>query len=75
MQQNSSSTTHQNPWSKKKIGALWIKKTKDGRNYLTGIAEIKLADGSIQKVPIAIYKNDFKKDQSPDFNIYQMDVL
>jgi uncharacterized protein (DUF736 family) len=75
MPQESYSNNPKNPWSKKKVGGLWIKKTKDGKNYLTGVAEIKLADGSIQKVPVCIYKNDFKKDNSPDFNIYQMDVL
>ena len=64
-----------NNWSNKKIGGFWIKKTKADRQYLSGVIEIKLKDGSIQKVNLSVYKNDFKKDNNPDFNIYQIDVL
>jgi uncharacterized protein (DUF736 family) len=64
-----------NNWSNKKIGAFWIKKTKADKQYLSGNIEIKLKDGTTQKVILSIYKNDFKKDNNPDFNVYQIDVL
>ena len=64
-----------NNWSNKKIGAFWIKKTKANKQYLSGNIEIKLKDGTTQKVILCIYKNDFKKDNNPDFNVYQIDVL
>jgi uncharacterized protein (DUF736 family) len=62
-------------WAKKKIGAFWIKKTKSNKQYLSGSIEVKLKDGTTQKVVLSIYKNDFKKDNNPDFNVYQIDVL
>jgi hypothetical protein len=64
-----------NNWSNKKIGGFWIKKTKADRQYLSGVIEIKLQDGSTQKVNLSLYKNDFKKDNNPDFNVYQIDIL
>jgi hypothetical protein len=64
-----------NKWSNKKVGGFWIKKTKTDRQYLSGVIEIKLKDGSTQKVNLAIYKNDFKKENNPDFNAYQIEVL
>jgi hypothetical protein len=64
-----------NKWSDKKVGGFWIKKTKTDRQYLSGVIEIKLKDGSTQKVNLAIYKNDFKKENNPDFNAYQIEVL
>ena len=47
-------------WTKSKLGAFWIKKTKDDRQYLSGVIDIQLPDGSVKKVALAIYKNDFK---------------
>lgn len=64
-----------NKWSDKKIGSFWIKKTKADRQYLSGNIEIKLKDGTTQKVFLSVYKNDYKKDNNPDFNIYQIDVF
>jgi hypothetical protein len=64
-----------NNWSNKKVGGFWIKKTKADRQYLSGTIEIKLKDGTTQKVILSIFKNDFKKDNNPDFNAYQIDVL
>ena len=57
-------------WSNKKIGAFWIKKTKVDKQYLSGFVEITLKDGSKEKVNLSIFKNDFKKDDMPDFNVY-----
>jgi hypothetical protein len=59
-------------WNDKKIGAFWIKKTKVEKQYLSGFVEITLKDGSKEKVNLSIFKNDFKKDQSPDFQVYQI---
>ena len=64
-----------NSWSNKRIGAFWIKKTKANKQYLSGSIEVKLKDGTSQKIILSIYKNDFKKDNNPDFNAYQIDVL
>ena len=61
-------------WTKNKLGAFWIKKTKQDKQYLSGVINIELTDGSTKKVALAIYKNDFKKGNNPDFNAYQMDV-
>ena len=63
-----------NSWTRSKLGAFWIKKTKDDKQYLSGVIDIQLPDGSTKKVSLAIYKNDFKKGNNPDFNAYQMDV-
>ena len=63
-----------NSWTTSKLGAFWIKKTKDGKQYLSGVIDVQLPDGSTKKVALAIYKNDFKKGNNPDFNAYQMDV-
>jgi hypothetical protein len=60
----------QSPWSNKKIGSFWIKKTKLEKQYLSGCIEFILKDGSTQKINISIFKNDFKKDNTPDFNAY-----
>ena len=62
-------------WTKSKLGAFWIKKTKDDRQYLSGVIDIQLPDGSTKKVALAIYKNDFKQGNNPDFNAYQIEVL
>jgi hypothetical protein len=65
----------ENNWANKKVGAFWIKKTKANKQYLSGSIEIKLKDGTSQKVNISIFKNDFKKNNNPDFNAYEMTVL
>ena len=62
-------------WTKNKLGAFWIKKTKQDKQYLSGVINIELTDGSTKKVALAIYKNDFKQGNNPDFNAYQIEVL
>jgi uncharacterized protein (DUF736 family) len=49
----------------RKIGALWSKKTEDGKEYFTGvISDIR---GDIQ---IVVFQNDKKQnDKQPDHNI------
>jgi len=49
----------------RKIGALWIKQTQDGRNYLSGVIQDLSGD-----INIAVFKNDKKEaDKQPDYNI------
>lgn len=50
----------------KSIGALWIKTGNKGE-YWTGNIELK--DGTKQN--IIIFKNTYKKDNQPDFRIYE----
>ena len=48
-----------------KIGALWSKKTSDGKEYFTGV--ISDLRGEIQ---IVVFPNDKKQnDKQPDYNI------
>ncbi len=49
----------------RKIGALWVRRSKDGMTYMSGTLED--LRGNIQ---IAVFKNDRKeKDNQPDFQI------
>ena len=64
-----------NNWSNKKIGAFWIKKTKADKQYLSGCIQLILKDGSKHKINLSIFKNDFKKDDTPDFNAYVVNIL
>lgn len=50
--------------SKRKIGALWSKKTEEGKEYFTGV--ISDLRGDIQ---IVVFKNDKKTDNQPDYDI------
>ena len=50
--------------NKRKIGALWSKKTEEGREYLMGV--ISDLRGDIQ---IVAFKNDKKTDNQPDYDI------
>ena len=49
---------------KRKIGALWSKKTNDGREFFTGV--ISDLRGDIQ---IVAFKNGKKTDNQPDYDI------
>lgn len=48
----------------RKIGALWSKKTNEGKEYFSGV--ISDLRGDIQFV---IFKNDKKNENQPDYNI------
>ncbi len=49
----------------RKIGALWLRKSKDGLSFLSGVVQDMRGD-----INIAVFKNDRKeKDNQPDYNI------
>jgi len=48
-----------------KIGALWVRKSQDGKSFLSGV--LNDLSGDIQ---IAVFKNDRKESENqPDYNI------
>ena len=48
-----------------KIGALWLKKTKEGRSYMSGVIEFPGV-----KIPFAVFKNEEKQQENhPDYNV------
>ena len=49
---------------KRKIGALWSKKTSEGKEYFTGV--ISDLRGEIQ---IVVFRNDKKNENQPDYDI------
>lgn len=46
------------------IGALWSKKTSDGKEYLAGVISDLRGD-----IKIAVFKNEKKNDNQPDYDI------
>ncbi len=49
----------------RKIGALWLRESKDGKKYMSGILEDLHGD-----IRIAVFKNDRKeKKNQPDYQI------
>jgi uncharacterized protein (DUF736 family) len=48
-----------------KIGALWLKKTKDGKSYMSGVIEYPG-----EKLNFAVFRNENKQnDNHPDYEI------
>jgi hypothetical protein len=52
-------------------GALWLKKSKAGADFLSGY----ITDENNNKVNIVVFKNGFKKpgEMSPDYRVYLSD--
>lgn len=52
-------------------GALWLKKSKAGADFLSGY----ITDENNNKVNIVVFKNGYKKsgESSPDYRIYLSD--
>lgn len=52
-------------------GALWLKKSKAGADFLSGY----FTDENNNKVNIVVFKNGFKKpgESSPDYRVYLSD--
>ena len=64
-----------NEWKERELGALWVKKSLSGTQYMTGHVELKDASGKVQLV---VFKNKHKynedgsvsNDKAPDFRLY-----
>tara|TARA_Y100000361_G_scaffold28470_1_gene23394 strand:+ start:1808 stop:2113 length:306 start_codon:yes stop_codon:yes gene_type:complete len=64
-----------NDWKERELGALWVKKSLSGTQYMTGHVELKDASGKVQLV---VFKNKHKynedgsiaNDKAPDFRLY-----
>jgi uncharacterized protein (DUF736 family) len=51
--------------SNRKIGALWVRTTQEGKKYMSGVLNDLRGD-----ISIAVFKNDRKeKENQPDYNI------
>ena len=65
-----------NDWKERELGALWVKKSLSGTQYMTGHIELKDASGKVQMV---VFKNKHKynedgsvaNDKAPDFRVYK----
>ena len=65
-----------NDWKERELGALWVKKSLSGTQYMTGHIEWKDASGKVQLV---VFKNKHKlnedgtvaNDKAPDFRVYK----
>lgn len=66
-------------WSENQIGGFWIKSTSKGNKFMSGTIKMKLsdiqekfldADGETININLAVFKNDYKKDNNPDFNCF-----
>ncbi len=64
-----------NEWQERELGALWVKKSLSGTQYMTGHIELKDATG---RVKLVVFKNKHKynedgsvsNDKAPDFRLY-----
>ena len=65
-----------NDWKERELGALWVKKSNNGSQYMTGHIELKDASGKVQLV---VFKNRGKRNEdgtssksenAPDFRLY-----
>ena len=65
-----------NDWKERELGALWVKTSLSGTQYMTGHIELKDASGKVQLV---IFKNKHKlnedgtvaNERAPDFRVYK----
>ena len=63
-------------WKERELGALWVKKSLTGTQYMTGHIELKDASGKVQLV---VFKNKHKynedgtiaNERAPDFRLYK----
>ena len=49
-----------NDWKERELGALWVKKSDKGSQYMTGHIELKGASGKVQLV---VFKNQGKRNE------------
>ena len=55
--------------NKRKIGALWSKKTSDGKEYYSGAITDLRGD-----IPIVVFQNEKKSENQPDYDILLSEV-
>ena len=60
-------------WSKREIGALWLKKSASGNKYLSGhITSGEEGDIEESRERVIVFANkDKKNDKAPDYRIYR----
>ena len=70
-----SNTKEKGDWSKREIGALWLRKSAAGNKYLSGHVETSDGEGIEEaKERIIVFANkDKKNDKAPDYRIYKSD--
>jgi hypothetical protein len=66
-------------WSENQVGGFWVKATAKGNKFMSGTVKMKLSDlkenfleddGETVTIRLAVFKNDYKKDNNPDFNCF-----
>ena len=68
---DTSNTKQESEWSKREIGALWIRESPN-QKYFSGHFTTQDELGVEQKVKVVIFTNKHKKkDNHPDFRIYR----
>ena len=50
----------------KSIGALWLKESKSGMAYMSGVIEL-----DEKKTQIVVFKNNKEKENQPDYRILE----
>jgi hypothetical protein len=53
---------------KNKSGALWLKTSKSGKMFMSGVIKVNEED-----IPILVFKNNKGQEKHPDYNIYIAD--
>ena len=64
-------------WSKREIGALWLRKSASGNKYLSGHITSG-DDGDIEesRERVIVFANkDKKNDKAPDYRIYRSEPM
>jgi len=63
-----SDNKNENNWTRREVGALWLKLSKDkSQKYMTGHMQTSLEG----KIDVVVFSNkDKKTDKAPDFRIY-----
>lgn len=50
-----------------KLGALWLKDSKSGHKYMSGV--VKVGDAEVK---VVVFKNNYKEDEKhPDYIVYE----
>ena len=62
-------------WTKREIGALWLRKSRKGQKYLSGhviVSDDNELDDEDSKVRVIVFSNkDKKNERAPDYRMYR----